>query len=156
MASEDEILDPEITWTAMHILTEMGMSKFAKLICEKFHLHTFEDIGNLTSEEIKSIELKRIQREKLINLVTNCCDEHTYKKYIREYLNKKRNKSLEIDEILRHQQHKREARNQIEQWRGSEDPIVDSDLPVLELTPQCNKRELARASLENLLAKLVS
>jgi hypothetical protein len=156
MTSQDESLDLEINGTANYILEQNGLSRVAKLLCEKCNLHTFQDLGNLTSEKFNSIELTPVQRKKLIELVTNCGDENTYKKYRREQLNKKKNNELKKDEIVRHEQHKCEERNRVEQWRGSEDPILDSDLPVLELTPQCNKRELARASLENLLAKLVS
>jgi ribosomal protein S13 len=104
---------------AMHILEEIGLSRCAKLICEKCNLHTFEDIGKLTSEQIESIELKSAQRKILIELVINCCDRNTYKKYIRKLLN--------MSEIFER-----------------------------ELEYEINKRELARASLENLLAKLVS
>jgi len=145
---------------AMHILEENGLSKCAKLICEKCNLHTFEDIGKLTSEQIKSIELKLVQRKILIQLVTNCCDKNTYKKYRRKQLNESEIRWRELEEYERRQQHESERRKRIEEWKGPDpdEGYMDSDLSALELTPQSRSktRERARASLENLLAKLVS
>ncbi len=160
MASEDEILDLEINGTAKHILEQIGLSRVAKYICEKCKLKTFKDIGKLTSEKIKSIELKPVQRKILIKLVTNCCDENTYKKYRRENLHVEENFDSEDEQYERRQQKERERRKRIHEWRGPDpdEGYMDSDLSALQLTPQSrsNTRERARASLENLLAKLVS
>lgn len=84
MKTQNEILELEINGTAEYILKQNGISRYAELICEKCNLHTFQDLGNLTSEKIKSIELDLPQMHKLIALVINCCDENTYKIYRRQ------------------------------------------------------------------------
>ncbi len=127
MSTDDESLDLEITETAMHILEINGLGRRAESICEKFNLHTFKDIGKLTLDEIESIELKEIEMMKLINLCRACFDANTYKQFRRT------NDKIRRDLLRIHK-------------------------PTLVLTTQSisETRECTRASLQNLLVKLLT
>ena len=127
MSTDDQSLDLEIAETAMHILEINGLGRRAESICKKFNLHTFEDLGKLTLDEIESIELKEIEMMKLINLCRACFDANTYKQF--------RRKNLSFREHL-----------------------LRVHKPTLVLTSQSipETRECTRASLQNLLVKLVT
>ena len=159
MKTQNEILELEINGTAEYILKQNGLSRYAELICEKCNLHTFQDLTNLTSEKIKSMDLDENVKIKLTRLVINCIDENTYKIYRRQKLHRQEINRREGEELDRLKQDKIERNKRIEQGRAHTDEgSLDSYLSALELTRQSrsNTRERARGSLENLLAKLVS
>jgi hypothetical protein len=58
MSSQDEILNLPIHGTVIHIVQTNGLCMCPRVICEQFNLHTLEDIGNLTDQQIKSIVLE--------------------------------------------------------------------------------------------------
>ena len=163
MTTYGQMIDSETFRTALDILSINGLERDAEFICEHFNLHTFEDLGKLTTEKIETCNLSEVAMIKLIHLCANCCDINTYKKYRLLKLGNQRRIRKDDKELQKSSEEKherQESRSKVEQWtrQNTHQTDRDSHSPAVALTRQSisKTRECTRASLQNLLVKLVA
>jgi hypothetical protein len=160
MTTYGEMIDSETRGTALDILKINGLDRYAEVLCQLFNLHTFEDLGKLTTQKIETCALPEITMIKLIELCESCRDTNTYRKLRLRKLNSRRRIFKDEEELKTHSQERRERHSKVAEWTRQNTHQVDKDShsPAAALTRQSisETRECTRVSLQNLLVKLVT
>jgi hypothetical protein len=91
---DEQKLNREVSATARYILIVNKLDVFTSdTLCQKFKLHTFEDLGRLSAETIAGTTLVPWQKRFLTDLCAHCRDTKTYKEW-------RRTRSANMERIL--------------------------------------------------------